>query len=44
MLNTLPAKAARELLELVHPLDQLYLARSSRTPEHAELRALLTCR
>ncbi|GAA3636229.1 hypothetical protein GCM10022267_23490 [Lentzea roselyniae] len=44
VLNTLPAKAARELLELVRPLDRLYLARSSPTPEHAELRALLTCR
>lgn len=40
-LIALPAKAARELRALVRPLDELYLARSIPSPEHAELRGLL---
>ena len=40
-LIALPARAARELRALVRPLDDLYLARSIPSPEHAELRGLL---
>ena len=40
-LIALPARAARELRALVRPLDDLYLARSIPSPEHADLRGLL---
>ena len=40
-LHALPARAARELLGLVRPLDELYLSRSIAGPENAGLRALL---
>jgi len=40
-LHVLPAKAARELLALVRPLDELYLSRSIPDPDHAHIRDLL---
>ncbi|GHH46680.1 hypothetical protein GCM10017774_49980 [Lentzea cavernae] len=41
-LHALPAQAARELMLLVRPLDELYLSRSYPRPDNADLRAELT--
>jgi len=41
-LLALPTRAARELVLLVRPLDELYLSRSYPTPDNAGLRAELT--